>query len=186
MTIAPSFLEELMSTIESDDKIGAVAGIYLQETDKDYHKEQHFNQSVYEKFGKDLEVLPKDFRNIPEFAGSIDFIAPYQQWFRHPDTELQEVEHLYSTYIYRRQAVIDVGYFPEDLSAICFREDTDTTFRLKMEGYKLFVNPRAIGYHYKAKEGGIRGKKCSWCFTNDRHKFEKKLKIWKQTGKRWF
>ena len=79
------------------------------------------------------------------------------QWFRHPTNDLMEVDHLYSTFLYRRSAGLKAGGYSKELSPAGHREESMFTFSMKRAGFRLLVNPAAVTWHLKAPEGGIRG-----------------------------
>lgn len=57
---------------------------------------------------------------------------------------------------FRRQALIDVGGFDESYTRSSFREDTDISFRLRRNGYKIFFHSDAWLYHLSEQIGGSR------------------------------
>jgi len=96
------------------------------------------------------------------------------QWFHHPKRELMEVDHLYSTFLYRREAGIKAGGYCKELSPAGHREETMFTYSLKKAGYRVLVNPNAVTWHLKASTGGIRGyQPQNW--EKDEHVFSKFL-----------
>lgn len=73
------------------------------------------------------------------------------QWYKWAG--LKECEHLYSSYLYRK----GIQNYELNLSRVAHREETLHTYGIFKKGYKLIVDPRAITYHFRATEGGIRG-----------------------------
>ncbi|MEK6832919.1 MAG: glycosyltransferase [Nanoarchaeota archaeon] len=67
-----------------------------------------------------------------------------------------EVEHLYSSFMYRKECAKGVGGYCLDYSKAGFREETDLTYRMKLSGWKLLVVPSAKIYHLSAPYGGVR------------------------------
>lgn len=118
-------LEKLVSHI--DDKVGAVGGVIINE-----------------------------FRPLPPMASNkIEdiFLGMNEQWYPQPkDAKVHEVDHLYSSFIYRRA----IAEYPENLSKIGFREETILTYEMKRKGYKNIFDPSAVSWHYSSPTGGVR------------------------------
>ena len=142
---SPDVLEKLVSHV--DDSVAAVGGSVLH-------------------LGKPYTNKPLGFTNKLAFIDSL----PNAQWFN--VTEVTEAEHLYSTFIYRREAALDID-FPE-LSNKSFREETILSVHLSTKG-KLLVVP-AVTYHAMAK-GGIRSDDNNSIekFNSDQQKYEQFL-----------
>jgi SAM-dependent methyltransferase len=66
--------------------------------------------------------------------------------------EPKQVEHLYSTFLYRA-GVVDYNL---GLSRVAHREETLFSYSLHAKGYTLLVVPDAVTWHLKNPEGGIR------------------------------
>lgn len=79
------------------------------------------------------------------------------QWTRpRSDSESPTlVEHLYSTFVYRRSAALGVGYSSQ-LSQVGHREETMFTHALFQKGHTLLVDRSVITWHLSASHGGIR------------------------------
>jgi GT2 family glycosyltransferase len=56
--------------------------------------------------------------------------------------------------MYHRSALVKVGGFDEDY--FCYHEDVDLAFRLRLQGYKCWYEPRAVVNHVGS---GITGKR---------------------------
>jgi len=67
-----------------------------------------------------------------------------------------EVEHLYSSFIYRVKAALEIGGFPLCYSPRGHREETDFTYRLHLAGWKLLFDTGAVARHERSNEGGLR------------------------------
>lgn len=67
-----------------------------------------------------------------------------------------QTEHLYSTFVYRRQHAISVGGYPTNLSPVGHREETIFTNKLFKAGFQLVVLPHVGTWHLSANHGGIR------------------------------
>ena len=96
------------------------------------------------------------------------------QWFLHKDNNIKEVDHLYSSFIYRK----DLAEYCSNLSQVCHREETIMTYNLKRKGYKLLVNPNCITWHFRFPEGGIRDNSRKEDFDHDELIFKNKLIEW--------
>ncbi|MCC6952487.1 MAG: glycosyltransferase, partial [Deltaproteobacteria bacterium] len=83
--------------------------------------------------------------------------------------------------IYRRSAVQMAGGFPDDLTVVSFREDSDLSHRVHLLGYKVLVDTRAIALHMSASRGGCRDT-AEWerHFATDGLLFLEKLEIWRE------
>jgi glycosyltransferase involved in cell wall biosynthesis len=66
------------------------------------------------------------------------------------------VEHLYSSFMFRRPCATAVGGYCLDYSQAGFREETDLTCRMGMAGWRLLVIPSAKVYHLSSPSGGVR------------------------------
>ena len=76
---------------------------------------------------------------------------PNVQWFKPINNNIVEVDHLYSTFLYKPgKAAYNLG-----LSPVAHREETLFTMDLSKEGKLLFA-PNAVTYHFRNPEGGIR------------------------------
>jgi len=153
--LEPNVLEVLAE--QMIDGIGAVAPLVL-----------HPNQPIYD--------LPRHFsHNKIEYCED-----PTQlniQWFRHPDGKVKSVDHLYSTFLYRKEAAKH-GY-NLNLSPVAHREESLFTYEMKHNGWELLIEPNAVVNHFRYSEGGIRGenhKKEN--FDHDAQLFLDKLKEW--------
>ena len=154
--LEPNVLEELMSRMEED--VAAVAPIVL-----------HPNQTVYN--------LPKYYSyNQIEYCEDQNQLNI--QWFKHPDGEVKSVDHLYSTFLYRREA-FGHGYNKE-LSPVGHREESLLTYEAKRSGWKLLVDPNAVVNHFRYSTGGIRASEIhnQANFNHDAQIFLNKLKEW--------
>lgn len=118
----PNVLELLLAYMSDD--VGAVGGSVIDPT-----------------YNSDIEGSPK-LEDI--------FHMPNIQWTS--GTKIVEVEHLYSSFLYRSN-IVD---YPTVLSPVAHREETIFSHRLFRKGYKLLVNQRATTWHLRAKTGGIR------------------------------
>lgn len=151
----PNVLEVLAE--QMTDKVGAVSPLVFH-PNKPIHDLPSFYSHNKLEFCEDPKQL-----NI--------------QWFRHPDGKVKSVDHLYSTFLYRKEAAKH-GY-NKDLSPVGHREESLFTAEMKHNGWELLVVPGAVVNHFRYSEGGIRGqhhKKEN--FDHDAQLFLDKLKEW--------
>lgn len=89
----------------------------------------------------------------------------------------REVEHLYSTFLYRTDFAKAVGY-PRDLSRIGHREETIFSHSLYRAGHKLLLTPWAKTYHLRDGQGGIRSFPDPSLWEKDEAVFQQYLRAW--------
>jgi len=141
----PDVLEKLLSHMK--DGVGAVAGSVITpggEAKSDY-------------YGLHLLDINR---------------APNLQWTK--GEGLYEVEHLYSSFLYRTN-IVD---YCLELSKVAHREETIFTHRLFRAGYKLLVDRSAITYHYRNPEGGIRTETDKTLWEHDEQIFRNEMTRW--------
>jgi GT2 family glycosyltransferase len=140
----PNCLQILMSRMKPD--VGAVGGVVLE---------------------------PGRVRASSVASNRIEdvYMGLNQQWFTGKET--QEVDHLYSTFVYRKTA----DYYPDNLSRVGHREETIMTHRMKRAGWKLLFEPAAITWHCRVPSGGIRDGRMEM-FNRDEQVFAGLLKEW--------
>jgi len=152
--LEPNALEILASSV--DEKTGAAAPVVL-----------HPNRPI-------LDLPPHFSHNKIEFCedpGQMNI-----QWFRHPDGSVKKADHLYSTFLYRKDASKH-GY-NLNLSPVAHREESFFTWGMRKAGWELLVVPRAIVYHFRYSEGGIRGQYHSKeNFDHDSNLFLEQLRL---------
>ena len=65
-----------------------------------------------------------------------------------PVSDYLEVDHLPGCNMsFRRELLIKIGGFDENIKGNCFRDDTDVSVRIKKLNYKLIYNSKAVVYH---------------------------------------
>lgn len=150
---SPSTLEILLESM-NDDQVGAVGSLVLE--------------------SPNIQTIT-DENNTNKIENIYDM--PNVQWGLNEKRNIPfEVDHLYSTYLYRHTAS-QHGYCLS-LSKVCFREETLHTFEMKHNGWKLLVNPspKAITWHLREPTGGIReDAKRKEFYDHDEAIFRKKL-----------
>lgn len=100
------------------------------------------------------------------------------QWFRHPVEHTFEVDHLHSTFLYRRGVV---KYNPF-LSPAAHREETLFTYDLKRQGLRILVDTSVKTWHFRDGQGGIRSHMNPQFWEDDEKLFISKLAEWGVTG----
>jgi hypothetical protein len=146
----PNVLEGLLACNRPD--VGAIAGLVIDTNNP-------------------IRKIP------PDFKSTIDNLQLNRQWFLHNTTEPIETEHLYSTFIFKKEAAKH-GYC-QLLSPAGHREETIFTYEMYRNGWKLLVNPQVISWHVRQGQGGIRTHHNHpeyWDF--DEKVFQMKLKEW--------
>lgn len=138
----PTCLEELIK--EFKDGVGAVGGLIIPP-------------------GTGKGPLPSNAGNKID-----NLYLPNIQWFNW-DGEPKEVEHIYSSFLYRPGIV----HHDTRLSSVVFRGETMFTHSLYLKGYKLIVTPKAILWHMPAKGGGIHAGQDTSNWTNDQAIFDR-------------
>jgi hypothetical protein len=148
----PTCLENLLGVMK-DPAVGAVGGLVLPTNA--------------------VSARPKFFTGKIE-----DIHNPNVQWYRWETGEPEEVDHLYSTFLYRVEAGRKAGGYCRDLSPVAHREETIFSHEIKRAGYKLFVTPKAVTWHLREGTGGIRSYKDPGLWDHDEEVFSKKMKEW--------
>lgn len=159
----PDFVERLYRLVNQQAEVGAAGGVYPMHNDGALHAwvdEQ--NQAGMTNRLDDL------------LSGSSQL-----QFRRYRDAALVEAEHLYSSWIYRRQYLMEVGGFPTCYSRLQFREETDASARLHLLGkHKLLVDTQALAWHYAAT-GGQRSEVKRDRVAADDKLFRERVKEWR-------
>jgi hypothetical protein len=147
----PNVLEGLLSCMKDD--VGAVAGLVIDPT----------------------QIQTINDKNIKNDLIHIDD-QPNVQWAKNTRTDVFEVEHLYSSFLYRKDSAPN-GYCLS-LSAVGHREETIFSHEIFRNGKKLLVNPNVKTWHLREPTGGIRSHNDKSLWDKDEAIFQKKLKEW--------
>ena len=99
-----------------------------------------------------------------------------EQWFIPKTNEIKKVDHLYSSFMFRKAAATH-GYNKE-LSQVCYAEETLFTYEMTRNGLDCLINPNAIIWHFYSKTGGIRENTKSEMWKHDNVILQQKLKDW--------
>jgi GT2 family glycosyltransferase len=130
LVLAPNSLSELTALLESDDSVGAVIPKIL----------------YYEK----RDVL-NSFGVLVHYTG----IACPTKIDQADDPELKITETACGgIFMLPRKIYETVGGFDEDL--FLYHEDHDLSWRIRLQGWKLMVTPKAVLYHHYKFNKGIR------------------------------
>lgn len=143
-------IERMVRYLDDHPDVGAVSGLWFEHesndnwfSDRDVPTEEEWKNST-ELFGKVLGGVVSNWHQR--------LYHNYRPGY--PDG--QEVEHIYSTCVYRPEAMRKAGGWPEIYSqGVHHGEETDGTFRLYLSGWKLVVLPQVVGHHLR-EAGGIR------------------------------
>jgi GT2 family glycosyltransferase len=92
-------------------------------------------------------------------------------------------DHLRSSFLFNKKAVIDSGWHPLEYGMTGFREETDLCMRLKMNGYRLFTNVEARCWHTKSPTGGARIPDYGQAIAMNEDHFQRKFRRFKDLGK---
>ena len=86
---------------------------------------------------------------------------------------VQQVEHLHCSFLYRA----GVHDYNLALSKVAHREETLFTYGLYNKGYKLYVIPDTITWHFKSDTGGIRSTNNIELYNHDEYLFRNLLNL---------
>lgn len=102
-----------------------------------------------------LVVQSNQIRQVPSIASNkIEdiYLGLNEQWFLHSNSKPKEVDHLYSSFIYRKS----IASYNTNLSVVGHREETLLTYQMKLKGYTNILDPSAKTWHFCNPIGGIR------------------------------
>jgi len=147
--LEPDYLSRL-AAIMTDDSVGACGGLFLHP-------------------GAEIQTLQVSdprykYAAIENVSDQINV-----QWYRHEKKSPIPVEHLTANILFSRKWLETIGGF-EALLFSQHRNETQATWRLHVEGAKLFVDPEAVAWHLRGANGGAR-KVHPDVFIKDHRKF---------------
>jgi len=148
--LKPNVLTELMSVIESDDTVGCCGPIYINNPNLP-RSQQMINKDAM--FNDEIKRITA---SVFWMDNGIIHVNSYLQTVIHDDPSPLYTQHLYSGFIYRRKAAIEVNAYNEPLSVVSHREETFLSYSIHRAGYKLFIVPSAEILHLHPMSGGIR------------------------------
>jgi hypothetical protein len=105
-------------------------------------------------------------------------MLPNLQWFRNGKPELIPVEHLTSSFMYRR----GVARYETGLSPAAHREETMFTYEIYRKQFAVLINTSVVTWHLRSSSGGIRSHQDSRFWQEDEKLFNEKLKEWGVTS----
>lgn len=147
----PDALEKLLKNVADD--VGAIGGLVL---DPKYN------------YSRPNSLASNKIEDI--------YLGLNIQWYL--GTGVKEVDHLYSTFLYRRDAAKQIGGYCRLLSRVGHREETIFTYSLKRAGWKVLVDASAVTWHMRAPQGGIRADSVHEMWLHDEQIFSQKLAEW--------
>lgn len=112
--------------------------------------------------GGEILTPPLQF-DCSQSTGKVENIdkEPNIQWNR--IEQVKEVEHLHCSFLYRA----GIHDYNLGLSRVAHREETLFTYGLYQKGYKVLAIPRAVTWHMKNPEGGIRSESKQEMYEHD-------------------
>jgi FkbM family methyltransferase len=149
--LEPNVLEKLME--QMTDGVGAVGCLVLDPKQSQLAPEGYVNNN------KISEIYTKE----------------NTQWMKQKEGQVFEVEHLYSSFLYRK--VEDIN-FCLSLSDVAHREESIFTHEYFRRGWKLLVTTSAQIWHFRNPNGGIRSNPNPELWTHDEEIFKRKLQSW--------
>ena len=132
----PDYLERLVRLITSDPNMGAVGGLYLHP-------------------GSEIPVLEPDSELYKHAL--IDHLSDHMniKWCRHERTDPIPVEHLTAMMLFHAEKLKRLAGFETELY-LSHRDETQASWRMHVEGHKLYVDPQAVAWHLRSAQGGVR------------------------------
>jgi len=155
----PDVLEKLHKVIMSDEQIGAVGPLVLNPNNPPSRPPSFAKNKIEE----------------------INFFCINLQWFRPVKSDLIDVDHLHSSFLYRVSAS---SPYCDKLSIKGHMEESMFSYEIKRNGFKVLVDPKSVVWHYRNPEGGIRShdaptpEQDSAMFASDEMVFREKIKEW--------
>lgn len=150
VALEPECLENLIKPfIKDNERKAAAVGLTLLNPHEDLNKQQMDMESFKRQYEQGLGKV--FWMNETQL-----FLSGMLSINKLPIEDEIEVEHLYSGFMYRKSIAKEIGGYPLNLSKVGHREETIFTYSMFKAGYKLYVHPRAISYHYHPMFGGIR------------------------------
>jgi ADP-heptose:LPS heptosyltransferase len=134
--LEPNYFSYLVEVMHDQD-VGACGGLFLHP-------------------GQEIETFSD---NDPRYKHvTIEHLSDQTnvQWFKHSNLDRIPVEHLTANILFSRNWLQKIGGFESRLYHQ-HRDETQVTWRLHVEGAKLYVDPHAVAWHLKGMTGGARG-----------------------------
>lgn len=146
VTLQPECIENLINRFDDHYNIVAVGPIYLLP----------FNP---------ISDQIIDLEKIPDYVGTLFgldngiYVNGILQMNVHLNADLikkYQIQHLHSGFMYKKAALEKIGGYFLGYSKVGHREETDTSYRLFLDGGKLAIAQNAICFHFHPMTGGIR------------------------------
>lgn len=102
------------------------------------------------------QTCPDWFVDHKDHAGTLDQTDYYHATLVPPWTEPRAYEQLYGPFMFKVQDFVEVGGFPLFLSPLGFRGEMWPMEACFFRGKKLYIDPKAISWHYSASYGGLK------------------------------
>jgi len=165
-------VENMVRTMLTSDSIGIVSAIWPRE---------NAPTESYDRV-KNLTEFRLDLADI---GSDSDFWWKngYKTFdvFHSPATVLESEFAGGGCILYRKSAVLAAGGFPDYYSTVSFREDTDMSHRIFLNGYRVLIDTRAIAHHHWVPSGGCRDNSdVNRLREEDGRLFLQKLEGWRQ------
>lgn len=168
--LEPDYLGHLfgMFVADKDCEIAAISGTYPDP-----------------RRSRESQTPPAGWEKDINYAGKVDHNVPWPYVCFYPEgTAPRLVEHLYSSFMFRVELGVAIGGYCKLFSQIGHREESDFSYRFHLAGYKQYVHPRALGFHFQAPAGGIRsgdiGDNKSELAAGDHKIYARRLAKWKK------
>lgn len=134
LVLDPNFVEPLIGLF-NDSKVGVASGCMRS----------------YPVFYNDIDGLGKNLLRFYKTGNGYRWKWDVDlQFYLHKEARVYEVEHINSSYIYRRSALMDIGGFNEDL---CDGEETIPQVKMALKGYKILLYTGVTCLHFRNKGG---------------------------------
>lgn len=146
VTLQPECIENLINHFDDHYNIVAVGPIYILP----------FNPISDQII--DLEKIPDYVGTLAEGYGGV-YVNGILQMNVHLNADLikkYQIQHLHSGFMYKKAALEKIGGYFLGYSKVGHREETDTSYRLFLDGGKLVIAQNAICFHFHPMTGGIR------------------------------
>lgn len=159
--LAKNFIEAGLSLIGQNKKIGAVQGKLLRPVPK-----LAFGAGLRQPAKNTIDttglIMLKNRRIISRGQGQID------------QNQYEETAEIFgadgATPLYRKQALEDAKinqeYFDEDFNM--YKEDVDLAWRLRLFGWQIFYQPKAVAWHWRGS--GDAATRAPWGIVRERRK----------------
>lgn len=174
-------VEKLYNTIISSNDIGIVCATWPNEED----------EAIDYDLVKNLEDYRLDLNNVvSENVNEENYIEWRNGWrtFASLHSRSLILESQFSgggCLIYNKSAVESAGGFPKYYSTVSFREDTDMSHRLYLQGWRILINTSAKAFHHQCSNGGCRDiEQVNISRKKDGLLFLEKLNEWRKEAKR--